>query len=80
MEAEKVFVERLRRLRAVKGISQQKAADALGITKVGYQNYEYGRKMPSFSTLPRLADYFDVSSDYLLGRTNYRDNPFPDRS
>ena len=70
MEAEKVFVERLRRLRAVKGISQQKAADALGITKVGYQNYEYGRKMPSFSTLPRLADYFDVSIDYLLGRTD----------
>ena len=70
MDAEQVFIERVRGLRAAKGLSQQKAADALGITKTGYQNYEYGRKMPSFSVLPRIADLFNVSTDYLLGRTD----------
>lgn len=70
MDTEQIFIERVRRLRSAKGISQQKAADALGITKTGYQNYEYGRKMPSFSVLPRIADFFNVSIDYLLGRTD----------
>ena len=64
------FSERLRELRAASGLSQQKVADGLGMTKVGYQNYEYGRRTPSFEVLSKLADFFNVSADYLLGRTD----------
>lgn len=67
MEVERIFSDRLCGLRQGLGLSQQKVADGLGITKVGYQNYEYGRKMPSFGNLPRLAKFFHVSSDFLLG-------------
>lgn len=67
MQMEKTFANRVRKLRGEKGVSQQKVADAIGITKAGYQFYEYGEQLPSFATLPRLAKFFDVSADYLLG-------------
>lgn len=35
-----------------------------------YQNYEGGQREPNFSTLIALADFFDVTTDYLLGRTD----------
>lgn len=70
MSAEVVFSNRLRDLRAIRGLSQQKVADGIGITKVGYQYYEYGRKMPGFGVLLRLSNFFDVSADYLLGRSD----------
>lgn len=70
MDAEQIFSERLRQVRAAKGVSQRAAAVAVGVSKNGYQCYEYGQKLPSFSTLPRLADFFDVSIDYLMGRTD----------
>lgn len=70
MESGKILAERVRELRTEAGVSQQKVADAIGISKVGYQNYEYARKSPSFETLPKLADFFGVSADYLLGRTD----------
>lgn len=72
MDMEKIFRDRLRNLRAEKRLSQQKVADGIGMTKAGYQNYESGRQTPNFSMLPRLADFYDVSTDYLLGRS---DNP-----
>lgn len=58
---------RLKQARNLKGISQSGAAKYFGITKVGYQNYEAGRRNPSIEMLPRLAKFFCVSSDYLLG-------------
>ena len=67
MSTTKAFIDRLKGLRARTGLSQQKVADGLGMTKVGYQNYEYGRNVPSFTLLPRIATFFNVSSDYLLG-------------
>ena len=67
MAADMAFQERLKQARRNKGISQQKAADCLGLTKIGYQNYEAGRTNPSFDRLPSIARLFDVSSDYLLG-------------
>lgn len=70
MDTERIFQERLREVREIKGVSQQKTAEAVGISKNSYQCYEYGKKYPSFSMLPRLADFFGVSTDYLLGRTD----------
>ena len=58
---------RLKQVRNLKGVSQSGAAKHFGITKVGYQNYEAGRRFPSVEMLPKLAVYFNVSTDYLLG-------------
>ena len=65
-----VFGERLKSARNFTGLSQRQVAEKFGLTKVGYQNYEYGRRTPSFELLPRLADYFNVSLDYLFGRSD----------
>lgn len=72
MSQEEVFRTRLRHVRNKKGVSQRQAAEVLGITKISYQNYEAGRRKPSFDMLPSIADFFGVSLDYLFGRS---DNP-----
>lgn len=58
--------ERLIRLRGVR--TQQEVADALGISRARYSHYENGRNEPDLLTLGHLADYFNVSTDYLVGR------------
>ena len=70
MDAREIFSQRVKQLRLAKGVPQQQVANAIGISTVAYQYYEYGRKMPSFDTLPKLADFFDVSLDYLVGRSD----------
>lgn len=77
MEMEAVFGERLQQARKMMGISQRQAAEEFGITKVGYQNYEYARKMPSASKLPRIAKFYNVSLDYLFGLSD--DPQLPDK-
>lgn len=66
--------ERLRHLREVNGKSQQVVADFVGIHQTTLGEYERGRCMPSPDVLTRLASYYDVSLDYLLGRTDERKN------
>ncbi|MGE6601484.1 helix-turn-helix domain-containing protein [Lysinibacillus fusiformis] len=63
---------RLKALRTQQRKTQQEIADLLGITRQGYAKYENNLGEPDNSTLAKLADYFEVSTDYLLGRT---DNP-----
>ena len=75
MGMEAVFGERLQQARKMTGVSQRRAAEEFGISKVGYQNYEYGRKMPSASKLPRLARFFNVSLDYLFGLSDVPQPP-----
>ena len=76
MRKEGVFQERLRLLRQKRGVSQRQVAEGLGITEVGYQNYEVGRREPAYKQLIAIAENFDVSLDYLVGRT---DNPAVNR-
>lgn len=64
------FSERLKTMRADSGKRQKDIADAIGITSRAYQYYENGTKEPTLSKIIALADYFDVSIDYLVGRTN----------
>lgn len=64
--------DRLRNLRNEKDLTQQDLADFLGITRPAYTAYESGRRQPDNETLSKLADFFGVSVDYLLGRTNIR--------
>lgn len=60
---------RLEKLRKEKKRSQKDVAEHLGISRQGYGNYENGVTEPDHTTLSKLADYFEVSADYLLGRS-----------
>ncbi len=64
------FNERLKQLRQAKGVTQKQVADFLKITDRGYRDYEIGNSTPNFERLLNLADYFNVSLDYLVGRSN----------
>lgn len=59
---------RLKELRNNKGLSQAAIAERFGITQQAYANYERGTRQPDYDTLKKLADYFNVTTDYLLGR------------
>lgn len=63
---------RLKYLRKKRGISQLKLAMDLSMNQNSISRYESGAREADYATLIRLADYFDVSVDYLLERT---DNP-----
>ena len=63
------FGERLTNLRESKGWSKTYVAKAIGLSSMQtYANYEYGRREPDFNTVNKLANLFNVSTDYLLGR------------
>jgi SOS-response transcriptional repressors (RecA-mediated autopeptidases) len=62
--------QRLRMLRHERKWRQKDVADRLGITESAYGFYEQGRREPSNETLHKLAEIFDVTTDYLLGRTD----------
>jgi len=66
------FHERLRKIRKDRVLTQKDVYTAIGMSALGYQRYEYGDREPAYRNLLRLADYFDVSLDYLVGRS---DNP-----
>lgn len=67
-----MFNTRLREMRMKKKYTQQKMADALSLSLNAYQKYEQAERAPSFDCLVQIADILDVSTDYLLCRT---DNP-----
>ena len=62
------FKDRIKQLRLEKNLPQKDLAEYLGITVRGYQHYETGTRFPDIKGLQKLADYFQVSADYLLGR------------
>lgn len=64
------FPERLKEARKNKGLKQREVASYLGIKDRSYQNYEGGEREPDFETLVALADYLEVTTDYLLGRSD----------
>mgnify|MGYP000905060759 CR=1 FL=1 len=63
---------RLQELRKAKGVYQREMAALLDITLRAYQLYEADRGYPTVAGLIRLADYFEVPLDYLVGRSNNR--------
>ncbi|UQZ85541.1 HTH-type transcriptional regulator Xre [Paenibacillus konkukensis] len=65
-----MFGKRLAEIRNKKGISQYELAEHLKFTRAQLANYEQGKREPDFETLITLADYFKVSTDYLLGRVD----------
>jgi hypothetical protein len=62
------FCERLQELKKQNNLMQKKIATDNDLSLRAYQYYERGEREPSMSSLISLADYFDVSLDYLVGR------------
>lgn len=60
----------LKEIRKRKGFTQLEVAEQLNLSVQAYSNYEIGRREPDFETLKKLADLFNVSIDYILGRNN----------
>jgi transcriptional regulator with XRE-family HTH domain len=66
-----MILNRLTRLRKDKGWSLQYTADRLGIAKSTYAGYESGYRRPSLEAIKLIADLFDTSTDYILGRVDH---------
>ncbi|SKC61798.1 helix-turn-helix domain-containing protein [Maledivibacter halophilus] len=66
------FQSRLRQLRKEMNMTQEELAQKLNITKANISKYETGRIQPNIETLTFLSNFFNVSIDYLLGRTDHR--------
>lgn len=64
------FNERLKELRNEKGVLQKEIAAYLGLTVKAYNFYELGLREPNIASICKLCDYFSVSADYLLCRTD----------
>lgn len=68
MVTSKIFFKRLRELRFRYGLTQNELAEIIGISQKSYSHWETQKTEPSFENLIKLADLFEVSLDYLLGR------------
>ena len=66
-----VLYERIKKVRLENGLTQQQVAQALGLNSVTYLRYEKGQRQMPLELLPKLADLFDVTLDYLFGRTSF---------
>lgn len=64
------FPERLKQLRDARGVSQAAVSKEIGVSRYAIYSYEKGKTAPTLDGLIMLADYFDVTTDYLLGRTD----------
>ena len=61
------FGQRLKELREERGLTQKQVADELGIHSVTYLHYEKSQREPPLLLLAQMANYFDVTVDFLLG-------------
>ena len=78
MRYEMMKFENIRSLRIDNGLTQKQVAQILGISQNTYSQYEVGVLNYPVDAIVKLADYYGVSTDYLLGRTNVKD-PYPKR-
>jgi HTH-type transcriptional regulator xre len=75
LKGENMLYERLKKLRQEKKYTQKDIATFLNISQPAYQQFESGKKKINLETMQKLANFFNVSTDYLLGKT---DIPDPD--
>ena len=64
------FAENITALRKKQNKKRQEVADDLGISRSSLEYYEKNKRKPDIEVLTKIADYYGVSADYLLGRTN----------
>lgn len=67
------MAQRLKQCRTEKGFTQREVAIYCDITEKAYQNYELMTREPKLEVLLRIAEVFQVSLDYLVGRTDQRE-------
>ncbi|MEF9983748.1 MAG: helix-turn-helix transcriptional regulator [Oscillospiraceae bacterium] len=67
---EVTFAERLKTLRQSKNLTLEKLGSEINSTKATIGNFENGNKKPSLDALIKIANYFEVSLDYLVGRSD----------
>ena len=65
-----ICAERIKELRQEKNLSQSLLAQKIGVSQKAIDYWERGINEPKATYIVRLADFFDVSTDYLLGREN----------
>ncbi len=65
------FSKIVKDLRNARKLTQGQVAEAIGITYQSYQAYELGIALPTLENFVKLADFFEVSLDYMLGRKEY---------
>ncbi len=66
---------RLKQIMAETGVTQQQVAGGIGVSAQAMNHYIHGRREPDIETLIKLADYFGVSVDYLIGRDVPEEKP-----
>lgn len=71
----KIFGERVLQLRKERKLSQEVVAKAVNISYHSYRRYENDEREPQASVIRDLADFFGVSTDYLLGKTDLKECP-----
>ena len=70
--------QRIRDLREARDLKQEDLAKMLNCTQACYSHYESGKRDIPTDVLQKLADFYDVSTDYLLGRTAHK-KPYPQK-
>lgn len=66
-----IFQKRLIEQRKLNKVTQREMANLLGMAQPSYIRYENGTAEPNLENVVKIADYFDVSVDYLLGRSDF---------
>lgn len=64
----KVFAERIKKLRIEKKLTQQELGNKFGLTSTGVSYWESGKAIPSMEMINKLSDFFGVTIDYLIGK------------
>lgn len=67
--------EKIKKLREQNNINQKEFARKMDISNVVLSRYESDERRPDYEVLQRIADYFSVTTDYLLGRTDQKNTP-----
>lgn len=70
---------RLKELRVERGLTQQQIADEIKCTRQAYSRYELGEREPDYETLIMFAKFYDVTTDYILGLSDKKNEVTPER-
>ena len=70
----KILGARMKELRIERGLQQAEVAEVFGLSQSAITSYETGAREPKCDMLIKFADFYNVSLDYMLGRTNKRNN------
>lgn len=69
-----MFAEKLKALRGIKGLTQKGLAETLNVAQGAVAMWETGKRTPDVEMIKKIASYFNVSTDYLMGESKYKNN------